>query len=440
MTTQKTALAVLVPLILSYGLHLLLTQQLTVLGAFRKEKQTPVDNPNDLVVISGTVNCEDLHYHAPSNSIFTACDDVAATRRAWFPPLAVLIDPVAGSTARGSLQVIDTKTMKSRRLELVGFDGPFVTHGIDVISAPKSESGDEAVYILAVNHVPHIDYVKAKASGLDVPSGTQRADPRIETFYHVLGTDSASHVRTTKHPLIKTPNDIFAIDSRSFIVTNDHFYEDGLMRTVEDIIRQSTWSSTIHVRIPETADERVDAPCDATVVLSGLHNNNGLGHGPAPDQILIGSAASGAVRIGRLPKGAETSIQITETLQFESSIDNPSYFSDPYANATFDASGIVNAGLTRAVDLAEAVPDPEAQIAVMVWYSRPVLSDNSSSDAEGGAYETRLLFEDDGQRISTASSAVLVAIDPKLEQGRRKAWLYVSGFQSRNAIAVKVDL
>ena len=38
------------------------------------------------------------------------------------------------------------------------------------------------------------------------------------------------------------------------------------------------------------------------------------------------------------------------------------------------------------------------------------------------------------------SAAVLVAIDPKLEGGKKKAWLFVTGFLSTNAIAVKVDL
>jgi hypothetical protein len=333
--------------------------------------------------------------------------------------------------------------MQSRRLNLIGYDGPFVTHGIDIVSAPRSELGEEAVYILAVNHVPHSEYAKAHALGAADQRGLKPADPRIETFYHVLGTDSASHLRTTRHPLIKTPNDIFAVNSTFFYVTNDHHHESGTMRMVEDVFSQATWSTTVLVRVPSDS-VGVESTCNATVVLSGLHNNNGLGHSPDPNQILIGSAASGVVHIGHLPKDGETTIRISHKLQFDSTIDNPSYFSDPYANSTYDASGIVNAGLTRAADLSGAVHDPEARLGVMAWHSRPVRRDEDhnapGSDSNEGFYETKLIFEDDGERISTASAAVLVAIDPALEEGQRKAWLYLSGFWSRNIVAVKVNL
>jgi hypothetical protein len=215
------------------------------------------------------------------------------------------------------------------------------------------------------------------------------------------------------------------------------------MRMVEDVFSQASWSTTVLVRVPSDS-VGVEATCDAAVVLSGLHNNNGLGHSPDPNQILIGSAASGNVHIGHLPKDGETKIQISQKLQFDSTIDNPSYFSDTYANSTYDASGIVNAGLTRAADLSGAIHNPNARLGVMAWHSRPVRHDEDhvikGSSLNQGAYQTKLIFEDDGERISTASAAVLVAIDPALEGGQRKAWLYLSGFWSRNIIAVKVHL
>ncbi len=94
------------------------------------------------------------------------------------------------------------------------------------------------------------------------------------------------------------------------------------------------------------------AGIDARVALSGLHNSNGLGRGPQPADIAITSAAGGLLHLAEVSADAgkgegEVAISVKETLKLDSTIDNPSYFSDPYANATFDASGYILAGLTR---------------------------------------------------------------------------------------------
>lgn len=68
-----------------------------------------VHDPANLVVIQDTTHCEDLHYHASTNSIFTACEDVSVTRHSWFPGLGLLKDPLIGQEGKGSIHVIDTK-------------------------------------------------------------------------------------------------------------------------------------------------------------------------------------------------------------------------------------------------------------------------------------------------------------------------------------------
>lgn len=69
----------------------------------------------------------------------------------------------------------------------------------------------------------------------------------------------------------------------------------------------------------------------------------------------------------------------------------------------------------------------------MVWYVTP--SANTT-----GSWDTKLLWEDDGSNIRNSATALLVAIDPEKEDGKKKAWLFVTGFSSENAVAVKVDL
>ncbi|KFA45618.1 hypothetical protein S40293_08631, partial [Stachybotrys chartarum IBT 40293] len=420
-------LVVALPMLLSY-VFVPIYDKLVLVGTFRKLQQSPLDNPDHLVVIDDTIHCEDMHYHAESNSVFTACEDSHETRFSWFPGLTLYNKPLAVLDSRGSIHVIDAETKTSRRLKFVDFNGPFVTHGIDVINDPNAEVGS-AVYIFAVNHVPGAEYL----SGEQVDPENPKLDPRIEIFHHVIGSDSARHVRSVKNAHLKTPNDVLAVSPTTFYVTNDHYYTHGHLRSVEDLLPTAKWTDTIRLDCdPEAAwTEDYTKGCKASVALQSLQNNNGLAHGSSPDEVLIGCPVTGEMHIGTLPSSPEGKIHLSDVVRHASTIDNPSYFSDPYANATFNASGYVNAGLTRAVDLATTGGDPKGTEGVMIWYARR--DGNSSKDAKPKEWNPKLVFEDDGKRIRCASVAVIVAIDPKKEGGQRKAWLFVSGFTSASA-------
>lgn len=89
-------------------------RELTVLGVFRQLGDAPGIAAHQTVHhIADTVHCEDLHFHARSGHIFTACEDTAATRFGWFPPLGNMRGP---TSARGSIHVIDPKVCSSCRL------------------------------------------------------------------------------------------------------------------------------------------------------------------------------------------------------------------------------------------------------------------------------------------------------------------------------------
>lgn len=81
---------------------------LTTIGALRRYTEGTAAG-NQVVPIPDTVHCEDIHYHAPSGLLFTACEDNAETRFRWFPPLANFDDPELASRSRGSIHVIDPK-------------------------------------------------------------------------------------------------------------------------------------------------------------------------------------------------------------------------------------------------------------------------------------------------------------------------------------------
>lgn len=79
---------------------------LSRLGAFRELTSSPTD-PNDFISIKDSVHCEDLHYYALTNTLFTACEDVSATRFNWFPPLTIYGDADVAWKAKGSIHTID---------------------------------------------------------------------------------------------------------------------------------------------------------------------------------------------------------------------------------------------------------------------------------------------------------------------------------------------
>ena len=410
---------------------------LHVLGVFRQPQSSDV-SAVDLVAIEDTVHCEDLHLHEPSNTLFTACEDSADTRFSWFPGLATFKDPIKAVSSRGSIHTIDPKTFKSKRLQFDNFNGPFITHGIDVISDSASP---DAVYIFAVNHVPHaefVDYHKGNQDNIHPPSW--KAASQIEVFHHVLGSPTVKHVRSIQHPLIKTPNDILARSPTSIYVTNDHYYPEGHMRLLEDVYFGAKWSTIVHIQIEQMSEPNPTLGLNATIVLDSLHNNNGLGNAGSPNEIAIGSASSGTLHIAHVTDNNKK-LEVLESIPIDSTIDNPSFFKDTYATAQDDdSSGYVVAGLTRAADLAKTSSDPSATEPLMVWLVRPGKQQGGDNAGQAPSWEKKLLFEDDGTRMRSAATAVLIGIDPKLEGGKKKAWLVVTGFSSANALAVKVDL
>lgn len=55
-------------------------------------------------------------------------------------------------------------------------------------------------------------------------------------------------------------------------------------------------------------------------------------------------------------------------------------------------------------------------------------------------WRKRVVFQDNGKAISTASTAVLVGIDPKGNGGRKQGWLFVTGPMSENVVVARIDL
>lgn len=297
---------------------------------------------------------------------------------------------------------------------MTNFSGPFITHGIDIWS-PKDDP--DSVFIFAVNHLPNPAFALSNAT--DVP----KARSQIELFHHKIGTSNAEHLRSIWHPTIRTPNDIYAINAHAIYFTNDHYYREGHLRTVEEVITASRWSDVIHLELSDLDAKDASQGIRATVVVEAIQNPNGLGHGKDESEILVNRAAAGIMGIAQR-EGLSPHLKFIETVQLPNTIDNPTYFHDPYAAETGrDASGYVIAGLARA----SKFPSPQDPVSVYLV--------SASADRT-----QKLLFQDDGKMVSTASTAVVIAIDPKKNEGRKQAWLFVTGPISEAVASSRVDL
>lgn len=173
----------------------------------------------------------------------------------------------------------------------------------------------------------------------------------------------------------------------------------------------------------------------ASVAHTGLWNNNGLGHARSDSEVVISSAVGGELYLATRLKN--NTLFVHDTIVFDTVTDNPSYYVDPYASDSHDASGFVVAGISQGIFLPQTARDPDALDAVQVWYAKPGIG----GVGKGKGWERRLLFEDDGRRIRSASAAVLVPVEQEVGGGGvKKAWLFVTGFLSESMIAVQVEL
>jgi hypothetical protein len=206
----------------------------------------------------------------------------------------------------------------------------------------------------------------------------------------------------------------------------------------------------------------------ATVALNGMHNNNGLGHGDPKKEkeVLVCDAAGGVLHLARLSSQSSSSsdtsyssdsdsknpkdleLEILESIQMDSTIDNPSYFHDPYPENRCDASGYVLAGLLRGADYGKYFRDEGHVDPSVVWHvsrSKSESKDKKEKEKEAGreggdGWTRRIVFQDDGETLSSASTAVVLPIDPATNAGRKEGWIWITGPSSKAVVATKIDL
>ncbi|KAI1263485.1 serum paraoxonase/arylesterase family protein [Xylariaceae sp. FL1019] len=370
--------------------------------------------------IPDTITCEDLEYHPQSGMIYAGCSGDLAATSGWMPGGDALAHPE--NAPNGTIVIVDSKTLKSQKLSLENFEGRFATHGISLFTDPTDP---EKVYIFAINHLPNPKWVPG--------STEEKAASQVELFVHNVGSDSATHIRSIAHPMIRTPNDLIAISPNEFLVTNDHFYREGRLRFIENFMGKiKSWTDLVHVRFD---DEKVDV----TVALDTIGTNNGIAWGPS-GQVVIGDAAGGHVYFAELGGGNNRTLTVSHSVPIDNIVDNPSFFADPYAGLDGkDYSGYLAPGASHGLTFLEDFADASGQSKIPgeVWYLPLAAGQDKSLD---GKKLRKRIFADDGSTIRSVTTAALVAIDPATNDGKREAWLFVTGVVAPTMVATRINL
>ncbi|XP_053570045.1 serum paraoxonase/arylesterase 2 [Bombina bombina] len=174
----------------------------------------------------------------------------------------------------------------SRDFELASFN----PHGISTYIDEK----DDTVYLFVVNH-PHYKST-------------------VEIFKFLEEDNVLMHLKTIKHALLHSVNDIIAVGPESFYATNDFYFTDYTMRHVEMVLGLA-WSNAVYY-----------SPGEVKQVASGFYSSNGINVSPDEKYVYVADIMDHKIHV--LEKHANWSLTPVKELNIETVMDNLSV--DPH--------------------------------------------------------------------------------------------------------------
>lgn len=163
--------------------------------------------------------------------------------------------PVA-DTVVGKMFVLDLNEPKTKPVELRmprNFDlESFNPHGISVYT----DASDGTVYLFVVNHP---DYKS-----------------QIELFKFVEEDYSLVHLKTIKHELLYSVNDIVAVGVESFYASNDHYFANDLLKSTIEVLLLQPWTNVVYY-----------SPEEVKVVADGFYMANGINLSPDKKHVYV---------------------------------------------------------------------------------------------------------------------------------------------------------
>uniref|UniRef100_A0A3Q2PID8 Paraoxonase n=1 Tax=Fundulus heteroclitus TaxID=8078 RepID=A0A3Q2PID8_FUNHE len=167
-----------------------------------------------------------------------------------------------------------------RNFELESFN----PHGISVYTDPS----DGTVYLFVVNH--------------------PQFESQIEIFKYVEDGASLVHLKTIKHELLHSVNDIVAVGLESFYATNDHYFSNKLLKFLELFVLMP-WTNVVYY-----------SPDEVKVVSEGYHFANGINMSPDQRHIYVANIFNHSVNV--LEKNEDNTLTPVKSVPVGSLCDN----------------------------------------------------------------------------------------------------------------------
>ncbi|XP_054240721.1 serum paraoxonase/arylesterase 2 [Indicator indicator] len=171
-----------------------------------------------------------------------------------------------------------------------GFDlASFNPHGISTYT-----DKDDTVYLFVVNH--------------------PQQKSTVELFKFMEDDNSLLHLKTIRHDLLISVNDIVAMGPDSFYATNDHYFTDFILMALEMFLGL-TWSNVVYY-----------SPKEVREVAAGFYSANGINTSPDRKYIYVADVLDHNIHV--MEKHANWSLTHVKTLQLDTLLDN--LFVDPH--------------------------------------------------------------------------------------------------------------
>ncbi|KAL2777350.1 serum paraoxonase/arylesterase 2 isoform 1 [Daubentonia madagascariensis] len=187
----------------------------------------------------------------------------------------------------GGILMMDLKEEKPRALELRisrGFNlASFNPHGISTFI-----DNDDTVYLFVVNH-PEFKNT-------------------VEIFKFEEEENSLLHLKTIKHELLPSVNDITAVGPAHFYATNDHYFSDPFLKYLETYLSLH-WSNVVYY-----------SPNEVKVVAEGFDSANGIHISPDNKYIYVADTLAHEIHV--LEKQPNMNLTQLKVLKLDTLADN----------------------------------------------------------------------------------------------------------------------
>lgn len=187
----------------------------------------------------------------------------------------------------GGILMMDLKDERPRALELRvswGFDlASFNPHGISTFI-----DDDDTVYLFVVNH--------------------PQFKSTVEIFKFQEEENSLLHLKTIKHELLPSVNDIIAVGPTHFYATNDHYFSDPFLKYLETYLNLH-WANVVYY-----------SPEEVKLVAEGFDSANGINISPDKKYVYVADILAHEIHV--LEKQPNMNLTQLKVLQLGTLVDN----------------------------------------------------------------------------------------------------------------------